>query len=87
MRVRLEGDWPGPVTIQRGWWRAVARPWNDATPMAHLRVQRGGPGFLEECAAALLDLPGVTGVLSPPLLPAARGPWSRPGSPCAPGSS
>ena len=79
MRVRLEGDWPGPVTIQRGWWRAVARPWNDATPMAHLRVHRGGPGFLEECAAALLALPGVTGVLSPPLLPAARGPWEQAG--------
>jgi GNAT superfamily N-acetyltransferase len=47
--------------------------------MAHLRVERGGPGFLEECAAALLGLPGVTGVLSPPLLADARPPWEQAG--------
>ena len=79
LKVRIEGDWPGPVTLQRGWARAAARPWNETTPMAHLRVERGGAGFLEECAAALLDLPGVTGVLSPPLLLAARPPWEQAG--------
>ncbi len=77
MKVRIEGDWPGPVSLQRGWWRAAARPWNDATPMAHLRVERGGAGFLDECASALLALRGVTGVLSPPLLAAARPPVGR----------
>jgi ribosomal protein S18 acetylase RimI-like enzyme len=79
VKVRIEGDWPGPVSLQRGWWRAAARPWNDATPMAHLRVERGGAGFLDECASALLALPGVTGVLSPPLLAAARPPWEAAG--------
>ena len=79
MRVRIEGDWPGPVVLQRGWSRAAARPWNDTTPMAHLRVERGGAGFLEDCAAALLELPGVAGVLSPPLLPANRAPWEQAG--------
>ena len=79
MKVRLEGDWPGPVVLQRGWSRAVARPWNDTTPMAHLRIERGSAGFVEDCAAALLALPGVTGVLSPPLLPAHRGPWEEAG--------
>jgi len=67
------------VAVQRGWARAVARPWNDVIPMAHLRVERGGAGFLEECALALLALPGVTGVLSPPLLAAARPPWEQAG--------
>lgn len=79
MKVRIEGDWPGPVSLQRGWWRAAARPWNDATPMAHLRVERGGAGFLGECASALLALSGVTGVLSPPLLAPARPPWEEAG--------
>lgn len=78
-RVSIDGDWPGPVSLQRGWWHAAARPWNDTTPMAHLRVERGGVGFLGDCAAALLTLPGVTGVLSPPLLAHARPPWEEAG--------
>jgi ribosomal protein S18 acetylase RimI-like enzyme len=79
VRVHIQGEWPGPVALQRGWSRAVARPWNDATPMAHLRIERGGPGFLDESAALLLALPGVTGVLSPPLLAAARTAWEQAG--------
>jgi GNAT superfamily N-acetyltransferase len=79
MKLRIEGDWPGPVSLQRGWSRAAARPWNEATPMAHLRIERGGPGFLEACALALAALPGVEGILSPPLLPAARVPWEQAG--------
>ena len=47
--------------------------------MAHLRVERGGSGFLADCALALLALPGVEGVLSPPLLPIARPPWQEAG--------
>lgn len=79
LKVHVRGDWPGPVTLQRGWARAVARPWNESTPMAHLRVERGGAGFLQECSGVLLALPGVAGVLSPPLLPAARPPWEEAG--------
>ena len=78
-RVRIEGDWPGPVGLLRGWARAAARPWNDVIPMAHLRVERGGQGFLGDCAAALLSLPAVAGVLSPPLLAAARPAWEQAG--------
>ncbi|MBM3695106.1 MAG: GNAT family N-acetyltransferase [Actinobacteria bacterium] len=79
MKVRIEGEWPGAVTLCYGWSRATARPWNDATPMAHLRAERGGPAFLDECARLLLARPGVTGVLSPPLFLPARPPWERAG--------
>jgi len=79
VRTHIQGTWPGLVILQRGWYRAAARPWNDDTPMAHLRVERGGSGFLAECAGALLELEGVTGVLSPPLLLDARPPWEEAG--------
>jgi len=67
------------MILRRGWCRAVARPWNDDIPEAYLRVDRGGAGFLAGCAAALLSLPGVGGILSPPLLPAARPAWEQAG--------
>jgi ribosomal protein S18 acetylase RimI-like enzyme len=79
VKVHIAGDWPAPVVLSRGWARAAARPWNDATPLAHLRVERGGVGFLADCVAALVAIPGVTGALSPPLLPAHRGPWLEAG--------
>jgi ribosomal-protein-alanine N-acetyltransferase len=79
VKVRTQGTWPGSVALSRGWARAVARPWNESTPMAHLRVERGGSGFLADCALSLLELPGVEGVLSPPLLEAARRPWQEAG--------
>jgi len=78
-RVQIQGTWPGPLTCQRGWYRAVARPWNEDIPMAHFRVERGGSGFLADCADTLLQLAGVTGVLSSPLLPGARRPWEEAG--------
>jgi ribosomal-protein-alanine N-acetyltransferase len=79
LRIRLHGAWPGPVTMQRGWHRAAARPWNDDIPMAHLRVERGGADFLADCATALMTIEGVAGVLSPPLLPAAQSSWEEAG--------
>lgn len=79
MRVHLQGNWPGTVTIQRGWHRSVARPWNDDLPLALLRLERGSAAFLADCADALLATPGVNGVLSPPLLPGARAPWEAAG--------
>ena len=79
MKVHFQGTWPGPVTLQRGWHRAVARPWNDDLPLAQLRLERGSAGFLADCADALLATAGVAGVLSPPLLPGARAPWEAAG--------
>ena len=79
MKIHFQGTWPGPVTLQRGWHRAVARPWNDDLPLAQLRLERGSAGFLADCADALLATAGVAGVLSPPLLPGARAPWEAAG--------
>lgn len=79
VRIQIHGTWPGGLTLQRGWYRAAARPWNEDVPMAHFRVERGGSGFLGDCAEALLELPGLTGVLSSPLLPGARHPWEEAG--------
>jgi ribosomal protein S18 acetylase RimI-like enzyme len=78
-KIQIQGTWPGPLTLQRGWYRAAARRWNEDVPMAHFRVERGGAGFLADCTEALLELAGVTGVLSSPLLPGARHPWEEAG--------
>lgn len=76
MKVRVDGNWPGPVTIRRGWARAESRPWNDAVPMAHLRMLRGGSAFIGECVEALTGL-GAPGVLSPPLPLSAQRLWKE----------
>lgn len=71
----MEGDWPGPVVIRRGWARAECRPWNDAVPLAHLRLVRGGgAGFIGDCVSALCDA-GAEGALSPPLPRSAQRTW------------
>jgi len=73
--VRIEGSWPGPVTIRRGWARAESRPWNDAVPMAHLRLVRGnGQSFIADCVYVLTEV-GATAVLSPPLPRSAQQSW------------
>jgi ribosomal protein S18 acetylase RimI-like enzyme len=74
MKVRINGEWPGPVTLRRGWARADSRPWNDAVPLAHLRMQRGSAGFIGDCVDTLREL-GVPGVLSPPLPQSAQRLW------------
>jgi len=74
-RVRVEGVWPEPITLRKGWARAESRPWNGVVPMAHLRLCRGGgPSFIDDCVDALGDV-GVSGVLSPPLPRAAQKSW------------
>ena len=78
-KVRMEGSWPGHVVLRRGWARAESRPWNDAVPMAHLRLVRGGgSSFIDDCVETLLDL-GITAVLSPPLPRSARTAWEAAG--------
>jgi len=77
-RVTHRGDWPGPLSFRRGWSRADARPWNDATALASLRLLRGGAVFLEACTHQLVEL-GAPEVLSPPLPKSARSSWRSAG--------
>lgn len=76
--VNQRGEWPGRITLRRGWARAEARPWNDEEPMAALRLLRGGASFLEACSNRLLQL-GVDSVVSPPLPHSAQRAWAQAG--------
>lgn len=78
INVSQRGNWPGRLTLRRGWARAEARPWNDHEPQAALRLLRGGSSFLEACATLLLSL-GVDGVISPPLPLSAQRAWEQAG--------
>lgn len=75
IHLRIDGDWPDPITLRKGWARAESRPWNAVIPMAHLRLVRGGgAAFLKDCVDALLGV-GATNVLSPPLPRSAQQAW------------
>ena len=76
--VFQRGDWPGPLTLRRGWARAEARPWNDVAPDAILRVIRGGTSFLQACTDLLIER-GAPTVFSPPLAASARRSWEHAG--------
>lgn len=76
--VTQRGDWPGKITLRRGWARAEARPWNDNQPEAALRLLRGGASFLEACGSRLLQL-GAAGVISPPLPRSTQSVWLQAG--------
>lgn len=73
-RIGHRGDWPGPVSFRKGWYRADARPWNHDIPEATLRLVRGGSVFLEACTAELRQL-GADSVVSPPLPANSLGTW------------
>ena len=77
-RLHLEGVWPGPVTIRKGWAKAVARPWNDDVPDATVRLERGSSEFLRAVAEHLAPL-GSGNVYSPALYPSAARVWARAG--------
>lgn len=77
-RVFQRGTWPGSVSLRRGWARAEGRPWNDLHDDAHLRLVRGGAGFLRDCTSRLIEL-GAPSVLSTPLAGSARKPWEAAG--------
>ena len=78
INMSLRGNWPGRLSMRRGWARAEARPWNDEEPQASLRLLRGGSSFLEACVTRLLGLE-VEGVISPPLPLSAQRSWQQAG--------
>jgi ribosomal protein S18 acetylase RimI-like enzyme len=75
-RLRLEGIWPEPVTLRKGWAKAVARPWNDDVPDPAVRLERGSSEFLRAVAEHLAPLGSGT-VYSPALYPSAARLWAR----------
>jgi ribosomal protein S18 acetylase RimI-like enzyme len=76
--VFQRGDWPGPLTLRRGWARAEARPWNDVVPDAILRIVRGGTAFVQACTDVVKER-GAPTVFSPPLAASARRSWEHAG--------
>ena len=76
--LHLDGVWPGPVTIRKGWAKAQARPWNDEFPDPVLRLERGSHEFLR-AAAELLGPKGSGVVYSPALYPSATKIWTSAG--------
>jgi ribosomal protein S18 acetylase RimI-like enzyme len=75
-RLHLEGIWPDPVTLRKGWAKAIARPWNDDVPDAGVRLERGSSEFLRAVAEHLAPLGSGT-VYSPALYPSAARLWAR----------
>lgn len=77
--MRTRGSWPDTVYLRKGWALARARPWNDQTEsVAALRLERGGDGFLADCATWLARQ-GIERSLSPALAEAQAGIWRRAG--------
>ncbi len=74
----VEGTWPGRLEITRGWGRAVARPWNDDTTAAQIRMVRGSADFLD-VATSLVGRAGGDPTYSPALYPSATRVWARAG--------
>lgn len=64
--VVQRGEWPGPVSLRRGWARAEARRWNDVGDAASLRLVRGSSAFLKACTDKVHELGGGD-IISPPL--------------------
>lgn len=77
-RLHLDGDWPGAVTIRRGWAKATARPWNDDGPAIALRLERGSADFLRSVAEHMTTLDEAE-VYSPALHPDGTQVWKRAG--------
>jgi len=75
-RLRIEGRWPAPVTLSRGWARASARLWNDDTPDAFLRLDRGSGDFLTAASEDLVDLSQAS-VYSPALYRSSTRIWLK----------
>lgn len=76
--LRVDGSWPGPIGLSAGWFRAQARPWNEAVTDAMLRLERGGSEFLDAAAEKLLAI-GSDSVYSPALYGGSTRVWRRSG--------
>lgn len=77
-RLSSRGTWPGPVTLRSGWDVAHARPADDASTDAVLRVDRGSVEFLTLCRDWLFSQ-GAAVVHSPPLTTDGRRFWESAG--------
>lgn len=76
--LRVEGSWPGPITLGVGWYRARARPWNESITDPMVRLDRGGSDFLGAVTSHLHQL-GADSVYSPALYPGSTDIWRRSG--------
>lgn len=76
--LRVEGDWPEPLTATLGWFRARARPWNEEMTGPMLRLDRGGAEFLISVTNHLEELTGQL-CFSPALYGGATRVWRRAG--------
>ena len=76
--LRVDGDWPGPMTLSAGWYRAHVRPWNEVVIDPMVRLERGGVEFLISVTNHLRDL-GLGTVYSPALFPTTTRIWRRSG--------
>jgi ribosomal protein S18 acetylase RimI-like enzyme len=76
--LRVEGSWPGSISLSAGWYRARARPWNEFIADPMLRLERGGPEFLGTVTERLYGL-GAGAVYSPALYPTSTDVWRRAG--------
>ncbi len=76
--LRVDGSWPGPISLRAGWFRATARPWNETVPDPMVRLERGGSEFLIAVSRRLFEL-GAGSVFSPALYGSAGGVWRRSG--------
>lgn len=75
---RVEGSWPSRITISHGWSRAIARRWNDESPDAFLRLERGRSEFLKSATREVTSISG-SGVFSPAMFPGSMRVWARAG--------
>ncbi len=75
---RVEGDWPQPITITRGWAKATARPWNDEASDGFIRLERGRADFLRSVTDEVAANSGG-GVFSPAIFGSSTRIWIRAG--------
>jgi ribosomal-protein-alanine N-acetyltransferase len=76
--LRVEGSWPGSISLNAGWYRARARPWNESITDPMVRLERGGSDFLRMVTTHMHGL-GVNSVYSPALYPSSTDVWRRAG--------
>jgi ribosomal protein S18 acetylase RimI-like enzyme len=76
--IRVDGTWPGQLSLSSGWFRARARPWNDTVTDPMIRLERGGVEFLTMVTNRLGDM-GGGGAYSPALYPGSTRVWKRAG--------